>query len=159
MNLLFRTESEKDSNWYDCLIPECIKGACCKCEVPEFAKRLQTLNKEVSTKAKDIKWEKSARNEKANKWNKDSKGNFKYTYQQTFKNIWHKENGYRGNRVTLFGIIVLLLLKGSKFLAFDVVFPAIDVITDCLATATHFEEGLLLLPYFYYNSSPFQMAT
>ena len=136
---VFRIKNEEDSHWYDCLIPDCIKGACCKCEVPDFAKRLQTWNKEVSTKAKDIKWKKTDWNAVTRESNRDSKGNRKYTYQQTFKNIWHKENGYRGNRVTLFGIIALLLLKGSKFLAFDVVFPAIDVITDCITTATHFE--------------------
>ena len=135
-----RTESEDDSHWYHCQIPDCMK--CCKCKMPAFTKGIQAWGKDVSTKANEIKWDTTAWNEKTQEWNfyDGSRNNVKKeTYQQTLRNNWHKLKGHRRNCMTLFGIITILLLKCVKFLIFDVAFPMFDVFTDYVATNTHFE--------------------
>ena len=151
MKCFFRIENDDGQKCCNCITPSCIHGdMCCKCKpIPDCVKNiksdLQGWNKEVSTKVKNIKWEKTARNEKTQEYNFDNVfdldidfgWNRKETYKQTLENnkyLFLKEKGW-----TLFGMIVVLLIQIVKFFTLEVLFPGFDVFTDCNATVIHFK--------------------
>ena len=124
-----REDTNNEEKWYDCIkkcckMPKCLRDVkCCELKIPKFISDFQTKLKNAKPSLEQP-WQKE--NWKRRSWY--------YKYQITIKKIWRKENF-----LTFLGLLFILSLKPSKFLASDVVFPAVDVITDIDAANKHFK--------------------
>ena len=104
-------------------MPKCLTDVkFCELKIPKFIADFQDKLKNAKPSLEDA-YEKAI-------WKERS---WFYKFRKTIKNIWRKENF-----LTFLGLLFILSLKPSKFLASDVAFPAVDVITDIEAANTHF---------------------
>ena len=107
-------------------MPKCLRDVkCCELKITTFIADFQDKLKNAKPSLDHLSsYEKQ-------KWKKRS---WFYKFRKTIKNIWRKENF-----LTFLGLLFILCLKPSKFLASDVAFPAVDVITDIDAANKHFK--------------------
>ena len=102
-------DEESADKWYSCLLPECLKNIHC----PTWELPSCIVNFQAKLKASH-----------------PSRRNLRKNWRQ------QKCSKFLG---FLFFAIINLSAKQGKFVAFDVVFPAVDVYTDIDAANQHFE--------------------
>ena len=118
---------EEGEKWYGCLIPSCLKNIeCFSCKLPNCIKTF---------------WDEF----KSSEWGKLLKviEEMDVTDGDWWKRIWKLIKGINGTRrewwLGLLVILLVLLPKAVKFLTLDVIFPGIDVYSDCDAANMHFK--------------------
>ena len=104
------SDEESADKWYSCLLPECLKNIHC----PTW--KLPNCIGDFQAKLKASKPSRIRKN-------------------------WRQQKCLKFLGFLFFAIINLLIIsaKPGKFVAFDVVFPAVDVYTDIDAANQHFE--------------------
>ena len=123
----FSEVEDEGDKWYSCLIPDCFKNIqCFSCKLPNCIKTF---------------WDKFKNSE----WGKllEIIEEMDVTDGYWWKRVWKKIKGINGTRrewwLGLLVILLVLLPKVVKFLTLDVIFPGIDVYSDCDAANMHFK--------------------